>query len=96
MENKFNVGDKVRIVNYGHLIWENKKAEEYKEKTSFKIYSEDESLRYLDIHSEMVGKEGIISNVHNNQYSLHFDQNNQERGLKTSWYHENQLELIDK
>lgn len=92
MENripKYKIGDKVRVINYGHLIWENKNVEQ--PMLNFAVIQEDETFRYLDIMPERVGKVGIIEQVKNTQnipsYSI---------ASIGAWLNESQLELITK
>jgi hypothetical protein len=47
-KNKLKVGDKVRVINYGSLLWENDK---YGNLTTF------------DMSPELIGKEGVVSKV---------------------------------
>ena len=88
MKSKFKKGDKVKIVKYGHLIWEHKSSEALI--SAFPVVFEDENLRYLDLEPEIVGKKDIITKIQQVQgkysYSL--------RKLG-SWYSEQQLELIN-
>lgn len=90
-------GDKIRIINYAHPIWTNK---EYynemfragmtggKEKPD-NIIDEDELTYFHDMNPELVGKEGIITEVSNTQ--------NRRTYATTigAWFSVNQLELIE-
>lgn len=84
----FKIGDKVKIANYGHAIWENKN-QPFGEGHNFPTISEDENIRWIDIKPELVGKEGVVSKVGITQgipeYSI--------EGIG-SWYSEKQLELV--
>ena len=94
---KFNIGDKVRVIEYGSLMWRHKeehnKWESSLGKSSFKLYKEVGDILWLDTMPEIVGKKGVIDNISNIQgddkYSI--------KGImgKTAWYNENQLELVD-
>lgn len=54
-EPKFEIGDQVRVVNYGHYI--------------FDIVGE--SFRKIDINPEVVGKVGVVIDISNDaQYAL--------------------------
>ncbi len=44
---KFVIGDKVRIINYGHHIWERGEW--------------DGKIKMIDLSPDLVGKEGIVS-----------------------------------
>lgn len=57
---KFKVGDKVRVIKYGHLIWQNKPEEV---RLGFKVYEETDSLVWYDMRPEKIGKEGVVVNV---------------------------------
>ncbi len=90
---KFNTGDKVKIINYGQLFWENKNTTD--KKLDFPIIHETETLIFKDFAPELVGKEAIILYHSETQgqinYSLQII-----GGQKMSWFNENQLELIAK
>ncbi len=91
---KFNVGDKVRIVNYGSISMQRGDLQEI---TRSKVITEMESGWFMvDDHPELVGKIGIVSSVREspiigeNAYAL--------EGIdgKHAWYIEEQLELVNK
>jgi hypothetical protein len=90
-ETNFKLGDQVRVVKYGHLIWRNK-LETIEFPLRFPIISEDENTLVLDMSPEMVGQVGIINTTSKTQgidsYSL--------SGLKgkCAWYNNDQLELV--
>jgi len=48
VKNKFDIGDKVRVVEYGHLMW---------------IIDIDGNTKVKDVSPELVGKEGIVYEV---------------------------------
>lgn len=85
----YKVGDKVEIVNYGHLIFESKNV---KERMSFPLIKETEKLRWLDMSADLVGQEGIVEEVstsgENPSYVI--------RGVKgkSAWYDEGQMKLV--
>ena len=87
----YSIGDKVKIVNYGHPIWVNKKVEELK--LSFPLIREDENVRILDMSPDLIGQEGIVSEVSMTQgipnYAI--------EGIKGkhAWYQEGQMEMIN-
>jgi hypothetical protein len=88
-KSKFNSGDKVRVIKYGHPYWSYEQ-----EPASAKVisYDKDNHRGVYDMSPELVGKEGIISEVTKTQgvyqYSI--------SGIpgKSAWYFEEQLELI--
>lgn len=84
MESKFKVGDKCRIVNFGHLVWENKSEPI---KMNLPTYCESENTRWVDLNPELIGKEVVILEVSNDgkRYSTSL----------FSWALEEQLELIE-
>ncbi len=51
MQPKFNVGDKVKIVNYGHVMW----------------YMKGESILKGDLRKDLLGKEGIVIEINDTQ-----------------------------
>jgi hypothetical protein len=76
---KFKVGDKVKVVKYGHII------HHYKSETG--------NWAAEDISPDIVGKEGVVREVSNSQpgwvtYAL------DGIPEKTAWYNQNQLELV--
>lgn len=92
--NKYKIGDKVKIVKYGSLIWINRTAiiemEIYKDKED--LSKEHPTIKTIDEHPELIEQEGIID-------SFQFVQNKYQYSLKGpwkhAWYDENQLELIN-
>jgi len=80
MEQKFKIGDRVKIVNYGHRIIS------YKPLIGAKLLGPNE----YDIRPEMVGKVGAIYEVGKSGYGIDLD----GRG-KHAWYDKVQLEKID-
>lgn len=87
--NKFKVGDKVRVVKYGHPLWESKKDPQ---PCSFPIIQESESggCWIKDMSPELVGQIGVVDEVSLTQgrYQYGID------GIKGkhAWYNEDQLE----
>lgn len=85
------IGDKVRIIKYGHPIRWSKEAYHHISKSEDKpghIIEEGNYHYLLDKSPEMVGQEGIICTILNGSYSL--------AGVegKQSWYNEEQLEKL--
>jgi len=93
---KYQVGDQVRVVNYGSLIWisKNQTPEELKmyENMLKNIYHEDDKVWWVDMGKDLIGKVGTVGTVSVTQgvpaYSLD--------GIpeKASWYQEGQLEFV--
>lgn len=75
----YKVGDKVRVINYGGLVDQ--------------IMGNGE-IKKVDLASEIVGKEGVIVQIINQQgvpkYKI------EGIPMKTAWYDEEQLELVDQ
>lgn len=92
MNPKFAIGDKVRIVEYGHLIWENKNFDQ--PKLSFPVYVEDDAMRWLDMSPHLVGQEGIIQKVTITQGQPQYAIDGIPQ--KHAWYDEQQLEMISE
>src|SRR5690349_20339562 len=84
---KFRLGDKVRVVNYGHLICSTKE-----DMPTLNIISIEKGLVYYDMNHDLVGKIGIIDNAHQTQGIDRYSIN----GIPTkhAWYDNQQLELI--
>lgn len=86
-QSKYKVGDKVEIVNYGHIIWQSKHSGEAK--MDLKLHSEDKDIWFFDSNPELIGKVGIITKkTQRGAYSID--------GIpgKSAWYGEDQLKLI--
>ena len=85
-DQKYNKGDRVRIINYGHQIWEQSGV--------------PGKVKVIDLSPELVGQLGTIQYSYNDlydsklrrsaeQYSIKFD-----NGREVSWFTLNQLERI--
>jgi hypothetical protein len=98
---KFNIGDQVRVVNYGSLFtasksvlnaWDIRKGDDQAcDQEAAKIYEESDTHIVYDLSPYLIGQKGIITNVvgdENTAYTIH--------GIpgKTSWYADGQLELV--
>lgn len=92
MEARYKVGDRVRVVHYGHAIWEHKSEDI--SVSSFPIIQQSDEWIVRDMSPEMIGREGIVKTVSLAQgkpsYAL------SEIKGKAAWYNEDQLELVDK
>ena len=84
MKAKYKVGDKCRIVNYGHLLWSYYDMD-------LPIYAKDSegNPNWYDTHSEYIGKKVVIQSIRVSdnsgiQYSTSL----------FSWASEEQLQLI--
>ena len=91
---KYRLGDVVKIVNYGHLIWAWEDAIG-DAPISFKEYSRDEpeeeggrTLIWFDIAPQVVGEKAIIGEIDKGRYRLQFMPN----GNKSAWFTEIQME----
>lgn len=96
MENNYDkelkIGDKVKVINYGHLIWYNTENIMWKQmENKPKIYSQIGNIAYQDINPYIVGKEGVISEI-----SSHIPRMYSVDGIeeKAAWYNEDQLEKL--
>ena len=87
----YRIGDKVKIINYGHLIWE---LEGQESNSPFKVIFKNDKVRALDMSPSLVGQIGIVSAVGSTQGIPEYAIDNIEG--KHSWYNESQMELIDK
>ncbi|MBT7928819.1 hypothetical protein HN682_02715 [Candidatus Peregrinibacteria bacterium] len=85
-DQKYNKGDRIRIINYGHQIWEQSGV--------------PGKVKVIDLSPELVGQLGTIQYSYNDlydsklrrsaeQYSIKFD-----NGREVSWFTPNQLERI--
>lgn len=93
---KFKEGDTVKVVHYGHLVWENVAHDGprlFTESPSVKKHLRDGDIQWWDISPQLVGQTGRVSLVGMCQdiplYAL--------SGIpgKSAWYNEGQLELVD-
>lgn len=87
---KYKVGDRVKIIKYGHLFWLNKSVTDISEETP--VFFEDDDFLWFDMSPELVGKIGYVSEVtitqEISQYALD--------GIKSksAWYDEGQLRKL--
>lgn len=95
MESKFEEGDVVAIVNYGHPIYISKEAYLYLGKGETipnNIIVEDAIGYWIDMQPNIVGKIGIIKSKALVQEKWNYSLANISE--KISWYNEGQLEKI--
>ena len=86
---KYKIGDVVKIVNYGSILWWSKTGGD--PRPSFKVLFEDEKFIYMDPTPELVGQIGVVDNAHltQNKPTYAIDGPN-----KHAWYNEDQLKLM--
>jgi hypothetical protein len=91
MESKFKIGDKVKVVNYGHLMWVNKKIGG---KFNLPIVKETETYVCYDTNKGIVGNSGIVKDVKETQGFFNYSLS----GIKgkSAWYTEDQIEIVSK
>lgn len=77
---KFGLGDKVKIVNYGHLMWSND--------IRFGFVGEK------DISTELVGQIGMVEKAHLTQKKPSYFLKGIKG--KLAWYDEEQLEMVSQ
>lgn len=86
MEKDIRIGDMVEIINYGHLVWENKAAQDVI--TSFPLYKKCGDIVWYDINPKLIGKQGVIIAIGaTGEYTI---------DRIGSWYSEEQLKVIKK
>jgi len=84
------IGDNVKIVNYGHLVWESKTIPGARSKA--KAYYENDKFAWIDMAPHIVGRTGKVFQKIESQgrflYSL--------SGVtgKQAWFEEDQLQKI--
>lgn len=91
------IGNRIKIVNYGHLIMFSKREEhrENRERIAkaFPLIGEDDIGYYYDMRPELVGREGVIVNKTitetSARYSIMFNDGN-----RISWFADKQVEAI--
>lgn len=95
IKQKFKKGDKVRIVQFGHLYWMSKQVwhelqamdVEFGAKPLSKpsnLYKEVEDMYILDMNPDIVGKEGIIVGSYADQYAPNSKNKNDYRNYSVS------------
>ena len=88
MKKSFNTGDKVEIVNYGHLCFE--KTDDKRPMPGPIIWEKD-GMRAVDTSSEMVGWVAIIIKGNDKKgYSIKTNQG------EMAWFDKKQLKTINK
>ncbi len=90
MKSKFVIGDKVKVVNYGHPILVNKNSGM---EMNFPVISEDDKVVWYDMNGGVVGKVGIVDKVKETQGILGYSLSGIPE--KVSWYNEDQLEMVN-
>lgn len=90
-DTSFKIGDKVEIVNYGHLLWSNKKEIESQGGVpkGWNLLNDDGVVLTIDVAPELVGQTGII---------VKGDDTYAVEGIsgKHAWYNRKQLKLIGR
>lgn len=79
-ENLFDIGDKVKVVKYGCLMWDGT--------------SGVGKVKIFDTHPELIGKVGIVSKVQLCQDKYSYALLKIEG--KYAWYDEQQLEMVNR
>lgn len=95
MKSKFKIGDKVKIVNYGHLMWVSKSnTERLANITMPKVY-EDDTFEYFDMAPELVGQKRVVRDISLCQGRFDYALCNEDGSGYIAWLSEKQLELIE-
>ena len=89
MKPKFNIGDRVRIKNYGHKIYNHKSS--WRPRKCI-VLSEKNGIQEVDISPELVGQEGIVYHVSEIKYKFIYALDGPG---KSSGWNEDQLELVN-
>lgn len=83
----YNIGDRVRIVRYGQLMFA--PNNKFYSRLKFPIIAKDDETIVFDWRSDLIGGDGIIANISTTQdiptYSI--------QGIG-AWFNEDQLELV--
>ena len=92
----YGIGDKVRIVNYGHPIMQviQKNKKDKLERLPYPLIFEDESVLWLDMSPGIVGLTGIVCEVSMTQGTPQYAIDGIPE--KTAWYSESQMEMINR
>lgn len=92
----FQIGNKVEIVNYGHLFWINNRELEDRGYKKKKPYRTDKATNtsWFDNQPQLVGRIGTITGISNTQtgswiYRL------DDIPEKVAWYDHEQLKLVE-
>lgn len=94
---KFNIGDKVRVINYGSKTWFNKsefKKEDFVNKDYCNFLGENDNSLFVDFLHKIIGQEGIINGWTKTQDIVQYSIEGIPR--KCAWYDEEQLEIVNK
>lgn len=87
---KFHIGNKVRIVKYGHLIWiSNGPSMDYF-RPAWPPYQVGEDWNVYDIAKEKIGTEDIVKGYYSNNGPIRYSLEH------SAWYNEEQLEMVEK
>lgn len=92
----YKIGDKVRIVQYGHLYYMTR--DEYEKiGASQKIWAKSTDSIVIDVKPELIGQVGTIRDVSTYEkfvFTVNFGKQYALEGIsgKSAWYDENQLE----
>ena len=84
-EAKFKVGDQVKIINYGHLMWGRYKKVDGEYKHSPETW---------DMQPKIIGQIGVISQVKITQDTAGYVIDGIPN--KSAWYEDGQLELVHR
>ena len=87
-EAAYKVGDKVRVINYGHVV----RGSETDVESSFPLVGRSGAVTLVDYRPDLIGQQGVIKEVSMGQggpcYAID--------GIsgKSAWYYESQLEAV--
>ena len=91
MKSKFNIGDKVKIINYGHLMCEH--VDDHVKIKGCPVYKTEGKYVFVDMEPHLKGRRGLISGITKTQgdwgYKIVFKHDS------LAWLDEEQLELIN-
>jgi len=92
MKPKFKIGDRVKVINYGHLIWSSYPNPRWvlhsRHYTGISTTGKRLYYNMYDMSPELVGRIGVVSDISNNTYAI--------EGIpgKCAWYNEDQLRKL--
>ena len=90
---KYKTGDKVRIVNYGHLIWIHENEIMNYDKSIGVFLGKNGFMHWYDIRPEKIGRIYVVANE--NDMGGSYQLNNLDGSYGFAWADEKQLELIN-
>ena len=88
----FTLGQRVRIVNYGHLVYQTNDEPRPANKTPYN--TDDEGATY-DIFPELIGRTGIVKRSFRNRVTGERQYHVEVSHCRVKYFYEDQLEAVE-